>query len=392
MIAFDEACRLLDQAIMPLGTETLALALAHNRYLAETLYAQIDAPRFVVSTMDGYAISDRNAVSGKGLRIVGESRPGAGYHGKMGEGEAVRIFTGAALPLGADRVVIQENARREGDVVHLCEGDRTARFVRDRGSDFAAGTSILAAGTHLGPGAMIAAAAADRDSVVVRLSPRVAIIATGDELAAPGSAYPFPFAVPESASLGVAAMAVEAGAQIVSREIGADDLAQLVNTAGACLDNADLVVVIGGASVGDRDFAKPMFEPHGLETIFTKVAIRPGKPVWLGKARDRIVLGLPGNPSSAMVCAALFMRPILELLQGARRTDRWRTLPLASPLGPTDARETFARAKWERDGLVPLDNQDSGAQAPLVQADWLIRCPPHQEALASGAMVAAIPF
>jgi molybdopterin molybdotransferase len=189
-------------------------------------------------------------------------------------------------------------------------------------------------------------------------------------------------------------MAELAGAEIVRREVGGDSLHELEQLAGAALAQADLVIVTGGASVGERDFAKPMFEAHGLDLVFSKVAIKPGKPVWLGRAAGTWVLGLPGNPTSAMVTARLFLLPLLAALQGQPTRDvlRWRHLPLAAPLLGNGPRETFVRAVWEEDGLTPIGNQDSGAQGALARADWLIRRAPNGPAEQAGTLVRALAF
>ena len=344
--------------------------------------------------MDGYAVIDGATRPGEPLTVVGESRAGAGYPGNVEPGQAVRIFTGAPLPAGADRCIMQEYAARDGETVRFAEGYGPGWHVRAAGSDFAAGDLLLAAGTRLNPRAMIAAAAADVAGVPVARRPRVAIIGTGDELAPPGEAHLRVDAIPESVTYGVSAMVAESGAQVVHRVIGLDDLYALETAAGAALETADLVIVTGGASVGERDYAKPMFAPHGLDLVFAKVAIKPGKPVWLGRAKGKWVLGLPGNPTSAMVTARLFLLPLLARLQGQPVAEvlRWRSLPLAAPIGATGNRETFVRARWDEAGLMPLGNQDSGAQGALAQADWLIRCPAGQPALVTGQPVSALPF
>jgi molybdopterin molybdotransferase len=289
---------------------------------------------------------------------------------------------------------MQEYAERDGIRVRFVEGYGPAGHVRAAGSDFAAGALLVPAGTRLSPRAMIAAAAADVARVTVACQPKVAIIGTGDELAPPGSAHERPDAIPESVSFGIAAMVEAAGGHITRRLTAQDELDALVDAAGAALDASDLVIVTGGASVGERDFAKPMFEAHGLELIFNKVAIKPGKPVWLGRAAGKLVLGLPGNPTSAMVTATLFLKPILARMQGARieAIQHWRKLPLGAQLRATGDRETFVRARWEDSGLVPVGNQDSGAQAALLAADWLIRCPAGQAEQPAGAWVYALDF
>ena len=394
MIGFDHAISLIADQVAPLGSETVALANAAQRVLSAPLYARSAAPRRDVSAMDGYAVFDAATRPGEALQVIGESRAGAGFTGAVQPGQAVRIFTGAPMPPGADRCIMQEYAGRDGDQVRFAEGYGPGWHVRKAGSDFAAGALLLAAGTRLTPQAMVAAAAADHADLVVALPPRVAIIGTGDELAPPGQAHLRGDAIPESVSFGVAAMAAAAGALVVDRRTGADDLPALERAAGAALDLADLVIVTGGASVGERDFARAMLAPHGLDLLFSKVAIKPGKPVWLGRARGKWVLGLPGNPTSAMVTARLFLQPVLARLlgQSAQAPLGWRHLPLAAPLGPTGDRESFVRAIWSQAGLVPLGNQDSGVQGGLAQADWLVRCPPEQPPQEAGTLVTALPF
>lgn len=394
MIGFDEAVGLIAEQVLPLGTEHVALAEAAGRVLAAPLHARSAAPRVAVSAMDGYAVIDAATRPGEPLTVVGESRAGAGYPGTLAAGEAVRIFTGAPLPAGADRCIMQEYATRDGETVRFAEGYGPGWHVRAAGSDFAAGDLLLAAGTRLNPRAMIAAAAADVASVTVAMRPRVAIIGTGDELAPPGEAHLRDDAIPESVTFGVSALVADCGAQVVHRTIGLDDLPKLEAAAGAALETADLVIVTGGASVGERDFAKPMFAAHGLELVFAKVAIKPGKPVWLGRTKGKWVLGLPGNPTSAMVTARLFLQPLLARLQGQPVAEvlRWHSLPLAAPIRATGNRETFVRARWDEAGLMPLGNQDSGAQGALAQADWLIRCPAGLPALETGQPVSTLPF
>ncbi|AXK42313.1 molybdopterin molybdotransferase MoeA [Erythrobacter aureus] len=392
MIPFAEALARIADHVSPLGTETVPLAEASGRRLACDLTARRAAPRAPVSAMDGYAVIEAATQPGRAIAVIGEAVAGRRFEGRVGEGEAVRIFTGAPMPEGSDYVIMQEYATRTGDSVTFAEGYGPAGHVRAMGSDFDAGDVLVPAGTLLNARAMIGAAAADVAEVEVAVRPRVAIIGTGDELAVPGSAHAVRDAIPESVSYGVTALVEEAGGCVVHRAKCPDDLDVLTRAAGEALVCADLVIVTGGASVGDRDFAKPMFKPHGLSVIIPKVAIKPGKPVWLGKARGKIVLGLPGNPTSAMVTGALFLRPIFQALGGANASHRWHSLPLAAPLKATGGRETFVRARFDEGGLVPIGNQDSGAQAALLEADWLIRCPPDQAALAPGSTVTAVSF
>lgn len=394
MISFDQALAQLAGAVAPLGSEEVPLVEAAGRVLAAPVHAALDSPRRDVSAMDGYALRDADAAIGVTLRVSGESFAGGALPPPVGPGQAVRIFTGAALPEGADIVVIQENCESGDGTVTIARPFGPGRHIRRQGSDFAAGDLLLSAGRRLDPLAMVTLAAADTARAQVRLRPRVALIATGDELAPPGAAGANPLAIPESVSFGVAAMAAEHGARIVSRRSGGDDLAALSKAAGAALGEADLVVVTGGASVGEKDFAKAMFEPHGLEPVFSKVAIKPGKPVWLGRAQGTWVLGLPGNPTSAMVTARLFLTALLAALQGrpAAALLDWTALPLAAPLPEPGDRETFVRTVWTDAGLVPLGNQDSGVQGALSDARWLVRRPAGADAVPAGTLVPALRF
>ena len=394
LISFDQALALIAARVGALAAEVVPLGLAAGRTLAEPLRARASAPPRAVSAMDGYAVIAEATRPGQWQRLGGESRPGTVDPGTIAAGEAMRIFTGGPLPVGADCVIMQEYAERSGEQVRFAAGYGPARHVRAAASDFAVGDVLLDAGTRLDSRAMIAAAAADQAAMAVIARPRVAILGTGDELAPPGEAWQRPGTIPESVTFGIAAGVAAAGGEVIRRTICGDDLATLQALAGQALEDADLVVVAGGASVGERDFAKAMFAVHGLDLAFSKVAIKPGMPVWFGLASGRWVLGLPGNPTSAMVTAALFLHPVLALLQGRPWADalRWRRLPLATALAATSARETFVRARWDDQGLVPVTNQDSGAQAALVRSDWLIRCAAGSPARPAGDMVTALAF
>jgi molybdopterin molybdotransferase len=395
MISFDEAVERVASVAQPLGSETVPVSKAARRVLARPVIAAIDSPRTDVSAMDGYAVREADLASFPvSLEVRGESFAGAGWSEPVAAGICVRIFTGAPLPQGADRVIIQENVRREGERAIIDRAPGAARHVRRRGSDFGAGDELLPAGRLLDPRAIVAAAAADLDGVEVWRRPRLAILSTGDELAEPGTAGGRPDAIPESVSLGVAALAAEWAAECVDRERLRDDLPAMDRAAGAALDLADVVVVTGGASVGEKDFAKAMFEPAGLELVFSKVAIKPGKPVWLGRARDRLVMGLPGNPTSALVTARLLLAPLLAGISGraAESALAWRTMPLASPLRERSARETFHRARTVGGTAEVLSFQDSSAQKALAEADLLVRQRANAPAVEAGGLVEVLDF
>ena len=394
MISFDEALERVRGAARPLGTETVAIEAAAGRVLAAPVIAQIASPRRDVSAMDGYAVREADVPSFPAeLKIVGESFAGGGWNGAIGSGECVRIFTGARVPEGADRVVIQENVRREDDLA-VIEKAGAARHIRKRGSDFEKGQQLLPAGRLLEKRAIVAAAASDLAQVEVYSRPRVAILGTGDELAEPGTATERPDAIPESVSLGIAAMAADWGADVIRRERLRDELPAMEEAAAKALTDADLVVVTGGASVGEKDFAKAMFEPLGLDLIFSKVAIKPGKPVWLGRVGSKLVIGLPGNPTSALVTGRLFLAPLLAGLSGRNPDEAltWRTASLGTPLKECGSRETFHRGQWSGGQVEILGFQDSSAQQALADADVLVRQLADAPAVPAGAEVGVLDF
>jgi len=395
MISFDAALACVRAAAQPIGTECVAVYEAAGRVLAAPIVAKLAAPRCDVSAMDGYALQEADL--GKlpsRLSVIGESFAGRGWGGALEPSQCVRIFTGAPVPTGADRVVIQENVRRDSDVAVVDQHPGNARHIRKRGSDFEAGEQLLPAGRFLDSRAIVAAAGADLATLEVFARPRLFILATGDELAEPGTAAKRADAVPESVSLGIAAMASDAGANVVGRQRLADDLGAMEQAAARATEFADLVIVTGGASVGEKDFAKPMFEPLGMELLFSKVSIKPGKPVWFGRVGRALVMGLPGNPTSALVTARLFMTPLLASMSGRDPAEvlRWRTATLASSLNECGERETFHRGRQAGDKVDILTFQDSSAQRALADADVLVRQRANTPPVAAGGLVEVIDF
>ena len=395
MINFEEAVELVRSVATPLRSEAVPIAEAAGRVLARPVIAQIDSPRSDVSAMDGYAVRDADLKDLPAmLQLVGGSFAGSGWDGQVEGGTCVRIFTGARLPQGAERVVIQENVRSTGNAAIIDKNPGPGRHIRKRCSDFAEGEELLPAGRLLDPRAILAAAGADIAEVEVHRRPRVHILSTGDELAEPGTARNLPDAIPESVSFGVAALAGEWGAKCVGKARLRDDLAAMSKVAEGVVEGVDVVLVTGGASVGEKDFAKAMFEPLGLELIFSKVSIKPGKPVWLGRVGQKLVMGLPGNPTSALVTARLLLAPLLTGLAG-RPIDqslRWRALPLAASLGACGQRETFHRARESGRAAEILSFQDSSAQKVLAQADLLVRQRADSPALEAGAELEVLDF
>lgn len=394
MIGFDEAVERAVSAAMPLGSETVPLAQAHRRVLARPVIAEISAPPCDVSAMDGYAVRDSDlAKMPQTLAVTGESFAGRGFPDELASGSCIRILTGAPVPKGADRVIVQEEVEREGHVARFDRPLSPDRHIRKAGSDFRKGELIVEAGTRLTPRALVASAAADIGAVTVFRQPRVFILSTGDELVEPGTARNRAGLIPESISVGAAALVADWGGTVVGSARLPDELEAMKPAATEALAQADLVIVTGGASVGEKDFAKAMFEP-GLDLVFSKVAIKPGKPVWFGRARGALVLGLPGNPTSALVTARLFLAPVLCALTGRDPAEalRWRKLPLAGDAGPAGERETFSRGA-ETDGMVHLlANQDSSAQKTLAAADLLVRRSPGHAPLRAGHPVDALDF
>ena len=395
MIRFDEAAALIASAADLLGIEEVPLRQAHGRVLAGPVVAQVHSPPADVSVMDGYAVRDSDLVAGlAALPVAGESSAGRPFAGELPPGGCVRIFTGAVLPAGADRVIVQEVVERSGALARFAQAPAPERHIRRLGSDFARGDELLAEGTLLTPQALVAAAGADIDRVRVARRPWVRLLSTGDELVEPGMARSSPNAIPESVSFGVAALTVEWGGRLEAAVRLPDDLPTLEQAALESLEAADLVVVTGGASVGERDFAKAMFGRADLELIFSKVAIKPGKPVWLGRAAGKLVLGLPGNPTSALVTARLFLAPLLCSLTGRQPADAtaWRPMPLGQALEPVGDRETFARG-YAVDGRVQLfGHQDSSSQRVLAQASLLVRRRPGGQPVAAGTIVPVLNF
>lgn len=395
MIGFDEACRRIVQTPLRRRVEALALEAAHGRILAAPLVASCSAPATAVSAMDGYGVRDQDLAHGPArLRVVGRIFAGdAPPSAPLEPGCCVRIFTGAPAPAGVDRVVLQEEAVVEGELV-LLPAPSGRRHIRPAGCDFRAGDALLNAGARLTPQAMVAAAAADTGQVSVFAQPRVAIISTGDELAEPGLAAMRPGAIPDSVSFGVAGLVRAWGGFVISRRRAADRMADLVTAARDAVAQSDIVVVTGGASVGERDHAKAMFEPLGLELVFGKVAIKPGKPVWLGRVGDVLVVGLPGNPSAAMTTARLFLAPLLAAAAGGSTAEawRWRTAVVTSPLDACGDRECFHRGQSNVEGVRPLSSQDSSSQNSLAAADLLIRRRPGARALIAGELAEVLAF
>ena len=389
LMTVDDARAAMLAEIAPMGTERVPLARAIGRVLAEPVDALRDQPPFANSAMDGWAV--RSADAPGDLAIIGESAAGHGFEAVLGAGQAVRIFTGAALPDGADAVVIQEDAVREGDRVKVPAapvGDN----IRHAGRDFKAGQTLLAPGARIDPWRLSLCASAGRAEVSVHRRPRVAILSTGEEIVE-APAVPGPFQIYDSGSPALQAM-VEAWGGEVTRLTGVRDRLEDVIAAlkGA---EADLIVTVGGASVGDHDLVRTAAQALGLSLRVESVAVRPGKPTFFGVLGDgRRMLGLPGNPASAFVCAELFLRPILDAYAGRTRDFPLRQVRLAEPLAANGPREHWMRGRvdfGDGDGAVQIyGDQDSSLVTVFEAANVLVRRAPKAPALEPGDLVDAL--
>ena len=394
MIAYEDAVARIAALALPLGSEHVPFERAAGRTLAAPVIARSSVPAQNVSAMDGYAVrdADTHAVPFN-LPVCGESFAGSDPSIDLTPGTACRIFTGAPVPEGADRVIVQECVERDGDIARVVRAFGPGRHIREVGSDFQKGDILLPVGHRLDWRSMTTAAAADRKDVEVYHAPRLVILATGDELAAPGQAYERAGAIPESISFGIQSLAQDSGARILRSLRLPDDRDILRPAAIAALADADLIVVIGGASVGEKDYSREMFG-EGLDYVFPRVAIKPGKPVWLAKAGERLVLGLPGNPTSALVTARLFLAPLLAGLSGRDPLSALAFEPrrCLDALPATGDRETFLRAQRTHTGVKLAVSQDSSSQMTLEHSNVLIRREAGAPAVVPGADVTVLDF
>lgn len=388
MITVTEALDRLFALAAPLEVETVPLTQAGGRVLARPVTARRDQPPFAASAMDGYAVIE--AVPGATLTVIGESAAGHGFRGTLRAGEAVRIFTGAPMPEGATRIVIQEDVTREGDIITLGHDLDDAPHIRAAGSDFHSGDSV-AAPRRLTPPDIALLAAMNVAEVSVTRKPRVALISTGDELVMPGD-DPGPDQIIVSNTLGLAAMLRELGAEPRILPIARDTVESLTAVFGL-VDDADLVVTVGGASVGDHDLVAPVLDRLGMEQAFHKVAMRPGKPLMSGRFGTATMIGLPGNPVSAMVCGHVFVAPVIRAMLGlpAAPAPR-RTAVLAEPLSANGPREHYMRARVGPEGIVAMGRQDSSLLSVLGQSDALLVRPAKDPARAAGETVEYLPL
>jgi molybdopterin molybdotransferase len=381
----------------PVAAEDILLSDGLGRVLAEDVRARVTQPPAAMSAMDGWAVRAADVATVPAtLRRIGAVPAGARFDGQVGPGETVRIFTGAPVPDGADAIVIQEDADQDGDRVVVREGAATGTYIRPAGLDFVAGAVGLTAGRRLTARDIGLAAAMNHPWLRVRRRPRVAILATGDEIVRPGDPIG-PNQIVSSNALALSALVRSVGGDPIMLGIAPDESAALRRMAAGA-QGADLLVTTGGASVGEHDLVRSGLAADGLELDFWSIAMRPGKPLMFGRLGAVPLLGLPGNPVSSLVCGMVFLKPALEALLGlARAQEPRQTARLATDLKANDRRQDYLRARLQLDAddgrqVIPFAKQDSSMLSPLAQADCLVVRPPHAPAAPAGTPVEIIPL
>ncbi len=388
LLPVEEARARILSNVRPLAPENVPLAQALARVLVKPLSAKRDQPPFNSSAMDGYAV--RSEDSATELTVIGTSAAGHAFKGKLKAGQAIRIFTGAPVPASADAVVIQENTTASGRTVTILQAARAGQNIRPDGLDFRKGETLLPAAIRLSARDIGLAAAMNYDILSVRKRPVVAVIATGDELVPPGK-KPRADQIVSSNSHALVAMAESFGAKVVNGGIIRDDL-KATERAILKMAKADIIVTTGGASVGDHDFIQEALKNVGVKIDFWKIALRPGKPFMYGRKGRQQVLGLPGNPVSALVCARLFLKPLLDCLQGLPVDEPAAMARLGIAMPANDSRQDYVRARLEiaPDGsrtATPYGKQDSSMQRTFRDAHCLVIRPSNAPAVAIGDLV-----
>jgi molybdopterin molybdotransferase len=392
LLPVDEALSRILAAAVKAEAETVALSDAGGRVLAADLYAKRQQPPFPASAMDGYAVRAADIADVPvSLKLAGQSAAGHAFSGHVNAGEAVRIFTGAPLPGGADSVVIQENTIARGSEIEIREKIEPGKNIRRAGLDFSEGDLLLKSGRILDPSALALAASANYPAVAVYRQPRVAILATGDELVNPGDA-PRSDQIIASNSFGVAEIVRQAGGLPVDLGIVEDRLDSLSEAFDhAVAEKADILVTLGGASVGDHDLVQPALIAKGMQLSFWKIALRPGKPLMFGRLNAMNILGLPGNPVSSLICAHIFLVPLIRTMLGLSHYPDVRAAILGIDMDANDQRQDYVRATLVRndDGTLtatPYPVQDSSMLKFLADAECLIIRRPHDPPVKAGTL------
>jgi len=385
MITVEEALAHLFSLVRPLGSEIVPLSAAVGRVLAKDAIARRDQPPFAASAMDGYAVRQSDVATGATLQVIGEAAAGHGFDGSVAAGQTVRIFTGAPVPDGADRVIIQEDVTRAGDQITLGENLSKGPHIRPAGADFESGDHIEAP-RLLTPSDIALLASMNLAEITVARQPNVALISTGDELVMPGE-DPGPDQIIASNTFGLKALLEQHGARARILPIARDNRPSL-EAAFALAEGADLVITIGGASVGDHDLVGQVAADLGVEQAFYKVRMRPGKPLMAGRMGAAAMVGLPGNPVSAMVCGHVFLRPMLRAMLGLGPAAVPRhTARLAVDLGENGPREHYMRADVQDGTIRPENSQDSALLTVLAHANALMIRPPDDGPRKAGEQI-----
>lgn len=390
MITVEDARSLLFDLVSPLETESVSLHEAAGRVLAQDVSATRDQPPFPASSMDGYALKSAEVELHAMFKVIGESAAGRRFNGTVGPGQAVRIFTGAPVPQGADFVVIQEDTERRGDLITISDEPGAKSNIRPAGIDFKVGHKITAP-RILRPEDVALMAAMNVPTVPVARKPVVALISTGDELVMPGET-PGPDQIIASNTFGIKALLENEGAHVRILPIARDTVASL-ETAFGLTTGADLVVTIGGASVGEYDLVADVSKNLGMERSFYKIRMRPGKPLMAGRLNGTAMVGLPGNPVSAMVCGYLFLLPMLRRMLGIEQVlAPFQHARLTEPIGKNGPREHYMRAVLSEDGIRACADQDSSLLSVLAQANALLVREPNDPARPAGDKVLYLPI
>lgn len=383
------AAVLKDAAALP--EETVPLTSAHHRTLSRDIAALRTQPPAAMSAMDGYAVRASDAVTGARLKVIGEVAAGRPFNSIIGAGQAARIFTGGVIPDGADAVVIQEDTARDGDIVRVNEAIAAGKNIRAAGIDFKQGDVLLPRGTRLNDRALALAASMDHPHLPVHRRPRIAILATGDELVAPGSALA-PGQIVYSNIFSLSALVESESAEVIDLGIARDTLESTTDGIRRARESgADVLVTTGGASVGDHDLVQTALMAEGVDMAFWKIALRPGKPMMHGKLGPMRVLGLPGNPVSSYVCAFLFLVPLIRALSGRTVVDHpLEKAVLGRDMPANDQRQDYLRAHLASGAegqpvATPVNAQDSSLVANLAAANALIIRPPYAPAAPAGS-------
>ncbi len=392
MITVDEALAGVLDLFEPLTTETVPLAQSAGRVLAVDAVAKREQPPFASSAMDGYAVKSADLHTGATLQVIGESAAGGGFDGEIRSGQCVRIFTGAPVPAGADRILIQEDTTRDGDTITVTENIDKGPYIRPAGGDFKIG-DVISAPRVLRASDIALLASMNIPEVTVRRKPQIALVATGDELVMPGE-DPAASQIISSNNFGLKALVEAHGAEGRLLPI-ARDTPQSLRAVLDLAASADVIVTLGGASVGDHDLVGQVAGDAGLDLSFYKVAMRPGKPLMAGMLKGTPMIGLPGNPVSSMVCGQLFLIPAIRAMLGLGKAAMPReTASLGCNIGPNGPRAHFMRAELALQNgkltCTPFERQDSSLLSVLARANCLMVRAPNEPARKAGDTVAFI--